>query len=61
MKRIVVIGLGIFGFNIVRNLHENGLEVLAIDKNRVGPLTLAFSWYASRRSLVYAEETVMVG
>ncbi|HOG15834.1 MAG: Ktr system potassium uptake protein A [Syntrophaceae bacterium PtaU1.Bin231] len=34
MKRIVVIGLGIFGFNIVRNLHENGLEVLAIDKNK---------------------------
>jgi len=29
---------------------------------RVGPLTLAFAWYSSRkRSLMYAEESVMVG
>jgi trk system potassium uptake protein TrkA len=34
MKRIVVIGLGIFGFNIVRDLYENGFEVLAVDKNK---------------------------
>ena len=34
MKRVVVIGLGIFGFNIVRDLYEKGLEVIAIDKNK---------------------------
>jgi len=34
MKRAVVIGLGIFGFNIVRDLYEKGLEVIAIDKNK---------------------------
>jgi len=34
MKRVVVIGLGIFGFNIARDLYENGLEVIAIDKDR---------------------------
>lgn len=34
MKRVVVIGLGIFGFNLAKDLYENGLEVLAIDKNR---------------------------
>jgi len=34
MKRVVVIGLGIFGFNIVKDLYENGLEVIAIDKNK---------------------------
>jgi trk system potassium uptake protein TrkA len=34
MKRVVVIGLGIFGFNIVKDLYENGLEVVAIDKNK---------------------------
>jgi trk system potassium uptake protein TrkA len=33
-QRVVVIGLGIFGFNIVRELYENGFEVIAIDKNR---------------------------
>jgi len=31
-KRVVVIGLGIFGFNIVRELHGSGFEVIAIDK-----------------------------
>jgi len=30
----VVIGLGIFGFNIAKDLYENGIEVIAIDKNR---------------------------
>jgi len=33
-KRVVVIGLGIFGFNIVKELYESGFEVIAIDKNR---------------------------
>ncbi|MBM4277484.1 MAG: TrkA family potassium uptake protein [Deltaproteobacteria bacterium] len=34
MKRVVVIGLGIFGFNIARDLFENGFEVVAIDKDK---------------------------
>jgi trk system potassium uptake protein TrkA len=34
MKRVVIIGLGIFGFNLVKTLHENGIEVVAIDKNK---------------------------
>jgi trk system potassium uptake protein TrkA len=33
-KRVFVIGLGIFGFNIVKELYENGFEVVAIDKNQ---------------------------
>ena len=33
-KRVVVIGLGIFGFNIVKELYESGFEVIAIDKNK---------------------------
>jgi len=34
MKRVVVIGIGIFGFNIVKKLYENGVEVIAIDKDK---------------------------
>ncbi len=34
MKRVVVVGLGIFGFNITKDLFENGFEVIAIDKNK---------------------------
>jgi trk/ktr system potassium uptake protein len=34
MKRVVVIGLGIFGSNIVKSLYENGFEVIAIDKDK---------------------------
>jgi len=34
MKRCVVIGLGIFGNNIVRELSEKGFEVIAVDKNK---------------------------
>ena len=34
MKRVVVVGLGIFGFNIAKELYENGLEVIAIDRNK---------------------------
>jgi trk system potassium uptake protein TrkA len=33
-KRVVVIGIGIFGFNIVKELFESGIEVIAIDKKR---------------------------
>jgi trk system potassium uptake protein TrkA len=33
-QRVVVIGLGIFGTNIVRELYANGFEVIAIDKNK---------------------------
>ena len=34
MKRVVVVGLGIFGFNIAKELFDNGFEVIAIDKNK---------------------------
>lgn len=34
MKRVVVVGLGIFGFNIAKELFQNGFEVIAIDKNK---------------------------
>jgi trk system potassium uptake protein TrkA len=34
MKRVIVIGLGIFGFNIVKELFESGFEVIAVDKNK---------------------------
>ena len=34
MKRVIVIGLGIFGYNIVKDLSESGFEVIAIDKNK---------------------------
>lgn len=34
MKRVIVVGLGIFGFNIAKDLYENGFEVVAIDKNK---------------------------
>ncbi len=34
MKKVVIIGLGIFGSNIMKELYENGFEVIAIDKNK---------------------------
>ncbi len=34
MKRVIVVGLGIFGFNIAKELYESGLEVIAIDKHK---------------------------
>jgi len=34
VKRVIVVGLGIFGFNIAKELYENGLEVIAIDKQK---------------------------
>jgi len=33
-RRVVVVGLGIFGSNIVKELYENGFEVIAIDKDK---------------------------
>ena len=33
-QRVIVIGLGIFGVNIVRELYAGGFEVIAIDKNK---------------------------
>lgn len=32
-KQCVVVGLGFFGMTIAKKLEENGIEVLAIDKN----------------------------
>ena len=34
MKKVVIIGLGIFGSNIMKELYESGFEVIAIDKNK---------------------------
>jgi len=34
MKKVIVIGLGIFGFNVVKELYEKGIEVIAIDKDK---------------------------
>lgn len=34
MKRVVVVGLGIFGFQLAQQLYEKGIEVVAVDKNR---------------------------
>ncbi|MDO8955647.1 MAG: TrkA family potassium uptake protein [Deltaproteobacteria bacterium] len=31
MRRVVVVGLGIFGFNIAKDLYESGMEVIAIE------------------------------
>ncbi len=35
--------------------------ILMMFAGRVGPLTLAFSWYSLKKGLTYAEESVMVG
>lgn len=32
-KQCIVIGLGIYGMNVAKRLSEEGMEVLAIDKN----------------------------
>ena len=32
-KQCIVIGLGIYGMNVVKKLSEEGMEVLAIDKD----------------------------
>ena len=33
-RRVVVIGLGIFGSQLARQLYESGLEVVAVDKDK---------------------------
>jgi trk system potassium uptake protein TrkA len=33
-KRVVVIGLGIFGVSVVKELHHRGVEVIAVDKEK---------------------------
>lgn len=33
-RRVVVIGLGIFGYQLARQLYDNGIDVVAIDKNK---------------------------
>ncbi|MCX5845434.1 MAG: TrkH family potassium uptake protein [Deltaproteobacteria bacterium] len=35
--------------------------ILMMFAGRIGPLTLAFFWYAPKRGLTYAEESIMVG
>lgn len=32
-KQCIVIGLGIYGMNVAKKLSEEGMEVLAVDKN----------------------------
>ena len=34
MKRAVVIGLGIFGFNIAKDLYENGMEGIRLFREK---------------------------
>jgi trk system potassium uptake protein TrkA len=34
LRRVVVIGLGIFGSQLARQLYDKGIEVIAIDKNK---------------------------
>jgi trk system potassium uptake protein TrkA len=34
MKRVVVIGLGIFGSQLARQLYDKGIDVVAVDKNK---------------------------
>ncbi|MCX8110385.1 MAG: TrkA family potassium uptake protein [Syntrophorhabdaceae bacterium] len=34
MPRVIVIGLGIFGYNVVKNLFDAGIDVIAVDKNK---------------------------
>jgi trk system potassium uptake protein TrkA len=34
MKRVVMIGLGIFGSQLARQIYESGLDVIAVDKNK---------------------------
>jgi len=34
VQRVIVVGLGVFGFNLAKGLYEAGIEVIAIDKNK---------------------------
>jgi len=60
-----VSAFGTVGLSMGITAKMNDMQKLAIIlmmfAGRVGPLTLAFSWYASKRGLTYAEESVMVG
>jgi trk system potassium uptake protein TrkH len=60
-----VSAFGTVGLSMGITANMNDMQKLAIIlmmfAGRVGPLTLAFSWYASKRGLTYAEESVMVG
>lgn len=33
-KKVIIIGIGIFGFNLAKDLYENGMEVVVIDKKK---------------------------
>jgi len=60
-----VSAFGTVGLSMGITANMNDVQKLAIIlmmfAGRVGPLTLAFSWYASKRGLTYAEESIMVG
>ena len=60
-----VSAFGTVGLSMGITAKMNDLQKLAIIvmmfAGRVGPLTLAFAWSASKRGLTYAEEQVMVG
>jgi trk system potassium uptake protein TrkH len=60
-----VSAFGTVGLSMGITANMNDMQKLAIIlmmfAGRVGPLTLAFSWYASKKGLTYAEESVMVG
>jgi len=56
---------GTVGLSMGITANLNDLQKLAITlmmfAGRVGPLTLAFSWSSSKKKIIYAEESVMVG
>jgi trk system potassium uptake protein TrkH len=56
---------GTVGLSMGATAKLNDMQKLAVVvmmfAGRVGPLTLAFSWYSSQRGITYAEESVMVG
>ncbi len=55
------VGLSMGGTPQLTDLQKLAI-VLMMFAGRVGPLTLAFSWYsAGKREIAYAEESVMVG
>ncbi len=50
------------GFTPKMNDIQKIAIIVMMFAGRVGPLTLAFSWYAEgKREIEYAEESVMVG
>lgn len=56
---------GTVGLSMGTTASLTGVQKLAIVflmfAGRVGPLTLAFSWHSTRKEILYAEESVMVG